>query len=112
MTRSRLMGKGHDDAHDRTHVGWKRDMKLTLIAGQELPEVLFGDCSLEVRVRQRQRRRWRAGGYDDGVGDGVGVEGEGGGGYGVRFSFCALDALRCWALLNHPPPPHLSELRK
>ena len=26
-------------------------MILTLIAGQELPEVLFGDCSLEVRVR-------------------------------------------------------------
>ena len=45
------MGKGHDDAHDRTHVGWKRDMNLTLITGQELPEVLFGDCSLEVCVR-------------------------------------------------------------
>ena len=26
-------------------------MNLTLIAGQELPEVLFGDYSLEVRVR-------------------------------------------------------------
>ena len=96
-----IMGKGHVDARDNTHVGWKRDLGLTLVAGLELPEVVFGGSSLELRVvqRRRRRRRDRNGKHGSDNDD------------GVRLSFCALDALRSWALLSHPPPPHPSEIR-
>ena len=57
---------------------WKRELGLTLFAGQHLPSHLFGGNSLELRHNAS----------------------------GVRVSFCALEALRAWAALQHPPVPH------
>ena len=74
------------DARNASHTGWKRSLNLTLHAGQELPEALFADSSIEIKAPT--------------------------GSTGVRFSFCALDAMRSWALLNHPPPPHFHEHSK
>ena len=59
---------------------WKRDLSLTLHAGQHLPGALFGGNSLELFHEAS----------------------------GTRLSFCALEALRCWALLDLEPVQHLS----
>ena len=81
-TKARILKNSRVDSRDNTHIGWKRDLNLTLFAGQELPEVIYGDNSLEVCHAPS----------------------------GVRISFTALSALRCWALLDHPPVPHWAEL--
>ena len=83
-TKARLLKNSNMDSRDSTHIGWKRDLSLTLHAGQELPEVIFGDCSLE-RLHDPS---------------------------GVRLSFSALDALRCWALLDLRPVPHYAEFQR
>ena len=81
-TKARILKSSRVDSRDNTHIGWKRDLNLTLFAGQELPEVIYGDNSLEVCHAPT----------------------------GLRISFTALAALRCWALLDHPPIPHWAEL--
>ena len=67
------------NSSDNSHIGWRRELNLTLFAGQHLPEAMYGANSLEV-YHERS---------------------------GVRISFCALDALRSWTLLDHPAVPHL-----
>ncbi|EOD28619.1 hypothetical protein EMIHUDRAFT_114135 [Emiliania huxleyi CCMP1516] len=59
---------------------WRRELGLTLYAGQHLPGQLYGGNSLEL--------------YHPAS--------------GVRISFCALEALRSWAGLDCAPVPHLS----
>lgn len=59
---------------------WRRELSLTLYAGQHLPGALYGGSSLELLHEAS----------------------------GVRISFHALEALRVWALLGLEPPPHLS----
>ena len=63
-----------------SHGAWKRELGLTTVAGQSLPQCLFGGNSLEL-IHEAS---------------------------GVHISFCALEALRSWALLDHAPVPHLS----
>ena len=65
---------------DYSQGAWRRELSLTLIAGQHLPALLAGGNSLEL-VHEAS---------------------------GVRISFCALEGLREWALLDLPPVPHLS----
>lgn len=67
---------------DYSQGAWRRELSLTLIAGQHLPALLAGGNSLEL-VHEAS---------------------------GVRISFCALEGLREWALLDLPPVPHLSLL--
>ncbi len=55
-------------------------MNLTLHAGQHLPEAVYGANSIEL-LHQRS---------------------------GVRISFCAMEAMRSWALLDTPPVKHLA----
>ena len=62
-TKARILKNSNTDGRDNTHIGWKRDLSLTLHAGQELPNTLFGGNSLElwhgasgVRLRLRQQR--------------------------------------------------------
>ena len=59
---------------------WRRELGLTLYAGQHLPGQLYGGNSLELYHPVS----------------------------GVRISFCALEALRSWAGLDCAPVPHLS----
>jgi hypothetical protein len=59
---------------------WRRELSLTLLAGQHLPSLLGGGSSLELQHEAS----------------------------GVRIGFCALEALRSWALLDLPPVPHLA----
>ena len=59
---------------------WRRELSLTLIAGQHLPRLLAGMNSLELTHAPS----------------------------GVIISFSALEALREWTLLNLPPVPHLA----
>jgi len=59
---------------------WGQELGLTRYANQELP-VIFGGNSLELYHQAS----------------------------GVRISFCALEALRSWALLDHPPVPYRSK---
>ena len=63
-----------------SHGAWKRELGLTTVAGQSLPQCLFGGNSLEL-IHEAS---------------------------GVRISFCALEALRSWALLDHAAVPHLA----
>ena len=64
---------------DCSHGAWKRELGLTTVAGQSLPGCLFGGNALELVHSS-----------------------------GVRLSFCALEALRSWALLEGEPVRHLS----
>ena len=64
-----------------SHNAWRRELSLTRFAGQELPAAIYGGNSLELR-------------HDAS---------------GVRLSFCALEALRAWALLDLPPVRHRSD---
>lgn len=59
---------------------WGQELGLTRYANQELP-IIFGGNSLELYHQAS----------------------------GVRISFCALEALRSWALLGHPAPPYRSK---
>ena len=63
-----------------SHGAWQRELGLTLYAGQHLPAALHGASALILRHEPS----------------------------GVCISFCALEALRAWALLQHAPVPHLS----
>ena len=47
-TKARILTNSRINARDNTHIGWKRDMKLTLFDGQELPDVIYGDNALEI----------------------------------------------------------------
>ena len=76
----------------RSHNAWKNELKLTRFANQELPEALWGDNFLDLQygtvhthgnhrdknknVQKNHHQR------------------------GVRISFCALEALRTWALMD------------
>mmetsp|Transcript_20317 Transcript_20317/g.42364 ORF Transcript_20317/g.42364 Transcript_20317/m.42364 type:complete len:689 (+) Transcript_20317:63-2129(+) len=64
----------------RSHAAWKRELLLTRFPNQDLPEALWGDNFLRLTEAAS----------------------------GLTISFSALEALRAWALLDHPPPAHLS----
>ena len=59
---------------------WKRELHMTTVAGQSLPGATFGGNSLELTHEPS----------------------------GARISFCALEALRAWQLLECKPIPHLA----
>eukprot|EP00501_MAST-03F_sp_TOSAG23-6_P001799 GSMAST32.ASY1.ANO1.1877.1 assembled CDS len=74
--------------NDKTNVSseysqnsWCRDLNLTLHAEQHLPEATFGGNILELRHLSS----------------------------GVHIRFCAIEALRCWALQGLDPVAHLSK---
>ena len=67
---------------DYSQGAWRRELSLTLYAGQHLPRLLAGGSSIEL--------------YHEAS--------------GVRIGFCALEALRAWALLDLPPVQHLSPI--
>jgi len=62
--------------HEYSIGRWSQELGLTRYANQELP-IIFGANSLEIIHHASS----------------------------LRLSFCALEALRCWAYLNHPPVP-------
>ena len=63
-----------------SHGAWRRELGLTLFAGQHLPGSLYGGNSLELYHAPS----------------------------GLRISFCALEALRAWVSLDLEPVPHLA----
>jgi hypothetical protein len=71
----------HSLKEPNSHVAWKNELKLTRFANQELPEALWGsNCLMLTHLNT-----------------------------GVRISFCALEALRTWTLMDDEPIiPHLS----
>jgi hypothetical protein len=71
----------HSLKEPNSHVAWKNELKLTRFANQELPEALWGsNCLILTHLNT-----------------------------GVRISFCALEALRTWTLMDEKPIiPHLS----
>ncbi|OEU16081.1 hypothetical protein FRACYDRAFT_238668 [Fragilariopsis cylindrus CCMP1102] len=71
----------HSLKEPNSHVAWKNELKLTRFANQELPEALWGsNCLILTHLNT-----------------------------GVQISFCALEALRIWTLMDDEPIiPHLS----
>ena len=80
LVRAPILKNSLLDSTDASHIGWKRELSLTIHAGQHLPEALYGRNSLEVQHESS----------------------------GLRISFCALEAMRAWALLSAAPIPHLN----
>ena len=75
-----ILKNSDNSISDYSSGAWKRELGLTMVAGQHLPGATFGGSSVELHHRAS----------------------------GVRISFCALEALRAWQLLDLPPVPHLS----
>ena len=66
----------------RSHNAWKKELMMTRFANQELPEALWGENFLELTYGNR------------------GSNNEGESRCGLRISFCAMEALRTWALMD------------
>ena len=74
--------KNSDNSTSADSTGaWKRELGMTTVAGMSLPSATYGSSLAEVMHEPS----------------------------GVRISFCALEALRTWRLLDIEPVPHLSQ---
>lgn len=74
--------KNSDNSTSEYSTGaWKRELNMTTVAGQSLPGATFGGNSIELIHMPS----------------------------GLRISFCALEALRAWRLLDLKPIPHLAK---
>ena len=72
----RILDTSRTSTAESSAARWGQELGLTRVINQDLP-LIYGANSLEL----------------------VHVS-------GVKISFCALDALRAWALLDLPPVPH------
>jgi hypothetical protein len=79
----------------RSHNAWKNELMMTRFANQELPEALWGDSFLEISYGNcnNNNSENKNSKTDD-------IKKENHHPNGVRISFCAMEALRTWALMD------------
>jgi hypothetical protein len=78
----------------RSHNAWKNELMMTRFANQELPEALWGDSFLEISYGQNNSENNNTGNKTDNNSK------QNHRPRGVRISFCAMEALRTWALMD------------